>query len=150
MLIKEIKWTDFDGNERREKFYFNMSKSELVKLELSRPGGFRNYITRLMEAQNGRELMEVFDDMMLKSYGVRSDDGRNFRKGAEYYEDFKSTGAYDELFMELMQDDKAMEHFINGLMPPDIMAEAMKEAQKQENANKLNVIEGGISPVSEG
>lgn len=35
MLEKVITYTDYDGNERKEKFYFNLTKAELTEMELS-------------------------------------------------------------------------------------------------------------------
>lgn len=117
MLKKTISYTDYDGNERTEDFYFNLSKAELGEMELSTAGGMEKMLKSIVADEDGKRMIEIFKDIILKSYGVKSLDGKRFIKSAELREEFSQTEAYSNLFIELLTNaDKASE-FINGIMP---------------------------------
>ena len=126
MIKKTITYTDYDGNERTEDFYFNLSKAELMEMDFSATGGMEKMIKRIVEAQDTKRIIEVFKDIILKSYGEKSADGRKFLKvvdGRKLSEEFAQTEAYSELFMELATNDKAATEFINGVIPQSLAAE---------------------------
>lgn len=117
-MIKEtIKYIDYDGNEREEDFYFNLSKAELVEMQLSEAGGLEKKIQGIIAAKDSGKIIETFKDLIIKAYGVKSPDGRKFIKNDEIREDFIQTEAYSELFMKLATDEKAAADFINGIVP---------------------------------
>jgi hypothetical protein len=120
MLKKTIKFTDFDGNEREENFYFNLTKSELTEMELSATGGLTKMIEKIVETQDGARIISIFKELILKSYGEKSPDGRRFIKSKELSEAFSQTGAYDQLFMELATDADKASAFIKAVIPADI------------------------------
>lgn len=126
MIKKTLTYTDYDGNERTEDFYFNLSKAELMEMDFSASGGMEKMIKRIVDAQDTKRIIEVFKDIILKSYGEKSADGRRFIKvsdGRRLAEDFAQTEAYSELFMELATNDKAATEFINGVIPQSLAAE---------------------------
>ena len=125
MLTKTVKYTDYNGNERTEKFNFHLTKAEIAEMELSMPGGMSGTVQRIIEAQDTKELIAIFKDLLLRSYGVKSPDGRRFIKKDELREEFSQTEAYSELFMELATDAKAASDFVNGIVPAD-MQEQLK------------------------
>lgn len=127
MLKKVIKYTDYNGNEREETFYFALSKPELVEMELSINGGLSEYIERIMSAQDTRSLIALFKDLILKSYGEKSLDGKHFTKSEELSKAFSETEAYTTLFMELVEDADTAANFVNGILPTEI-AEATAKA----------------------
>ena len=127
MIKKTITYTDYDGNERTEDFYFNLSKAELTEMETSTTGGLQKTIERITQEQDGRKLIELFKDIILRSYGKKSLDGRRFVKSKELAEDFSQTEAYSELFMELATDDQAASAFIKGVLPASLAAELDKQ-----------------------
>lgn len=129
MLKKTIAFTDFDGNERKEDFYFNLTKAELMEMELSEVGGLEKMIQKIIEEQNQSRIIAVFKDMIMKSYGVKSPDGRRFIKNKEVLDDFTQTEAFSVLFMELATDEAEAAKFIKGIMPADIS----EEVEKQNN-----------------
>lgn len=133
MLKKTIQYTDFDGNERKESFYFNLTKSELTEMELSASGGLTKTIERIVETKDGGRIITIFKDLILKSYGEKSPDGRRFIKSAELSEAFSQTGAYDALFMELATDADKASDFIKGIIPADI---DLSETTVPETLNK--------------
>lgn len=117
MLKKRIKYTDYDGNEREEDFYFNLSKAELVELELTTEGGLEQMIQKITDTRDMPKLIELFKRLILMSYGEKSENGKRFIKSKELSDAFAQTEAYSELFMELATDDKAASEFINGIVP---------------------------------
>ena len=129
MYKRTITYTDYNGTERSETFYFNFSKAELAELQLSTDGGLENYIQRIVEAQDTKELIKVFKDLILRSYGEKTDDGKRFIKSKELSEAFSQTEAYSELFMVLATDDKLAAEFINGILPSDLQEEMAKAQQ---------------------
>lgn len=120
MLKKTIKYTDFNGTEREEDFYFNLSKAEIIEMEMSTAGGFAEMLQNIVKAQDGPTIMKVFKDIILKAYGVKSPDGKRFIKSEELSTEFSQTEAYSVLFMELATDADAAGAFINGIIPADI------------------------------
>lgn len=124
MIKKTITYHDYNGVERTEDFYFNLNKAELMKMEMAIKGGMAEMIQRIVAAQDAPAIIEVFEDLIKRSYGVKTPDGRGFLKKAEDLEAFMSTEAYSILFMELATDaDKAAE-FVNGIVPADAVAAA--------------------------
>lgn len=120
-MIKEtIKYTDYNGNELVEDFYFNLSKSEIAEMELSYPNGLANHITKITQSNNGAEIIKLFKNLILSSYGRKSDDGKRFIKNVEESEAFSQTEAYSELFMKLATNADAAAEFVNGIIPKQL------------------------------
>lgn len=117
MIKKTITYTDYNGVERTENFYFNLSKAEVMEMELSADGGMTAAIQKIIDAKDIPSIIRVFKDLVLKSYGVKSDDGRRFIKSKEISEAFAQTEAYSQIFMELATDAEAASAFINGIIP---------------------------------
>lgn len=136
MLVKKIKYTDYNGNEREEDFYFNLNKAEIFNLQFGRvKGGLDTYIKKMIAAEDVPSLINLFEDLVLSAYGEKSEDGKRFIKNDALREGFKQTEAYSELIMELVQDDKVASDFINALVPKDLAVEANK---KLSDGGELN------------
>lgn len=117
MLKKRMKYIDFDGNEREEDFYFNLTKAEIAEMDLTTEGGMIAMLNRIIAAQDVPSLVAVFKELIAKSYGIKSPDGRRFMKSPEIFADFAQTEAYSNLFMELAFDAEAAAAFVNGIAP---------------------------------
>lgn len=117
MISKTMTYTDYDGNERTETFWFNISKAELIELETSVKGGLRKVMEKAVQEQDGPKIMNLFKEIVLKAYGEKSNDGRRFMKSPEITKNFSETEAYVDLFMELATDEKAANAFMEGVMP---------------------------------
>ena len=130
MYKKVIKYTDYNGVEREEPFYFNLNKAELVKWEGSTKGGMRAMYDQIIAAQDKEALIALFETVIQRAYGEKSADGKRFMKSPEILANFTSTEAYSNLFMELASDDEAASAFMEGIMPADLVAEAQKESAK--------------------
>ena len=120
MLKKTIEYTDYNGLVRKEDFYFNLTKAELMEMELSITGGLVEMVERVVQTQDTPEIIRIFKDLVLKAYGVKGPDGRRFIKSEELKTEFSQTEAYSILFMELATNDKAAADFVNGIVPADI------------------------------
>lgn len=132
MLSKTIKFEDWNGTEREEIFYFNLSESELMEMELSTTGGFTNMMQNLIRMKDAPHLMATFKNLILKSYGEKSADGRRFIKSEELSREFMETPAYDSLFMELCTDADAASAFVTGIVPKKLSEKAASaEIQEQ-------------------
>lgn len=129
MLKKEIFYTDFDGNDTSDVHYFHLSKTELMELESSHEGGLGAVIVRLVETKDIKALIAEFKNLIMLSYGQKSDDGKKFVKNDEIREEFTQTAAYDALFMELATDSDAAAAFINGIIPKDLVPVTDKPVQ---------------------
>lgn len=121
MLKKTITFTDYNGVERTEDFYFNLNKAEVMEMEMGTTGGFADMINGIIAAKDVPALISIFKDMILKAYGQKSPDGRRFIKSKELSEEFSQTEAYVSLYMELATDDEAAASFVNGIMPKDLV-----------------------------
>ena len=138
MIKKTITYEDYDGNKRTEDFYFNLSKPELIEMQTSEAGGLEKKIEKITQEQDLKKIIELMKEIIQKSYGVKSDDGKRFIKNQEVLDEFMQSEAYSELFMSLATDANAASDFINGILPKGLAEEAKKiEAQN----NKNNVVD---------
>ena len=122
MFKKTIKYVDYNGEERKEDFFFNLNKSELLEMQMSQEGGLRDYLIRIVDAKDTPELIKMFKRIILLAYGEKSDDGKHFMKSDEIRKKFECTEAYSELFMELATDSDAAAEFVNNLLPAEYKA----------------------------
>lgn len=120
MLKKTVTYVDYNGVERTEDFYFNLSKAEVTEMELSVEGGFSKMLEEIVKSNDNARIIELFKEMVLKAYGEKSADGRRFVKSKELAEAFSQTEAYSEIFMELAMDEKAAAAFVNGIIPANL------------------------------
>lgn len=127
MLKKTITYEDYEGQERTEEHFFHLTKAELIKW-LTTTGDYTldRVLQRLAEERNGKRVMEIFEDLIKRSYGKKSLDGRRFEKSEEFTKEFMETEAYSILFMELVTDAEKAAEFVNGIIPNDLAGELAK------------------------
>lgn len=116
MYKKKITYENFDGEEVTETFYFNLTKAEIAEMDINN-NGLSDYIQKIIDAKSKKELISLFKELLVRSYGVKSEDGREFRKNAAIKERFLATQAYSDLFMELATNEEEAKKFIEGIMP---------------------------------
>ena len=133
MVVKKIKYADFNGVEREEEFMFNLTEAEITEMELTTDGGLSDSIKKIIAAQDTPQIIDTFKMLLLKSYGQKSADGRRFIKSEELSKEFTQTNAYSQLFMELAYDDNAAIAFINGIIP-----ESMRERVDENNSDNAS------------
>jgi hypothetical protein len=132
VLKKTITYTDFNGEEVSEDFFFHLSKAELVELELSHQGGLSAALEKIVASEDGKSIIAEFKNIILGAYGQKSLDGRRFVKNATIREEFESSEAYSTLFMELVTDAGAASEFINGIIPAGMAEDVAKLAEQAE------------------
>ena len=132
MIKKTVTYTDFDGNERTEDFYFHLTEQELTEWELSVDGGLSGVLTRIINSKDNRKLIAIFKDLLIKSYGEKTPDGRGFIKNDEVLSNFTCTQAFSDLYMELASNDKAASEFVNGIMPASLVKKIKNEMKVAE------------------
>ncbi len=120
MLKKTVTYTDYNGVERKEDFYFNFTKAEITEMELTTTGGLAEMIQKVIDTQDTPQIVTIFKDLVLKAYGEKSADGKRFIKNQEIRDAFSQTEAYSEIFMELATDADAAAKFVNGIVPSDL------------------------------
>ena len=133
MLKKTITYKDYNDVERTEDFYFNLTKAEVMEMEMSTTGGLAEMIQRIVAAQDAPAIIKIFKDLLLKAYGEKSPDGKRFVKSDAIREAFEQTEAYSILFMELATDDKKAAEFINGIIPADLNQQALHATNHPAN-----------------
>lgn len=126
MLKETIKYEDYNGVEREEDHYFNLTEAEVMEMEMSTTGGLAEMIKRIVAAQDAPAIIKVFKELILKAYGEKSPDGKRFIKSEELSTAFSQTEAYSKLFMKLATDEVAAANFVNGIVPKN-MGEAKSE-----------------------
>ena len=123
MYKKTITYPDYNGEEIKEDFYFNLTKAEILEMQLEKEGGLAEKSQAIVDSKNVPELIKIFKELILRSYGKKSDDGKRFIKSPELSREFTQTEAYSELFMELATDSDAASAFINGIIPANLAKE---------------------------
>ena len=117
MYKKTMTYEDYNGIERTEDFYFNLNKAEIAEMELTKDGGFANYIQKIVAAKKQSEIVRLFKRLLLMSFGEKSDDGRRFIKSRELSREFEESAAFPEFYMLLATDEKEATAFVNGITP---------------------------------
>lgn len=141
MLKKTYTYTDWNGKERTEDFYFHLSKSKLSEMDLKK-GGYAEWVKEIIAAKDNETLVETFKKTILASYGEIAPDGRRFIQSNELSEAFSQTPAYDMLFMELISSADAAAKFFNSIVPEDV-----KKAAEAEKAKKEQALQGAEEAV---
>lgn len=148
MLKKTVTYTDYNGVERTEDLYFNLTKAEIMEMELGTTGGFAEMIQKIIAAQDAPAIIKIFKDLVLKAYGEKSADGKRFMKSDEIATAFSQTEAYSQIFMELATDADAAAKFVNGIMPSDLQQDPHKlAAMTKTKANEF--ITGVVDGIKE-
>lgn len=129
MLKKTVTCVDYNGVEYTDDYYFNLTKAEIMKMEMGVAGGLAEKLQKIIATNDAVKIMEFFEELVLKAYGEKSDDGKRFIKSPEISAAFSQTEAYSTIFMELALDAEKAAEFVNGIIPADL-------AKQLEN-NKL-------------
>lgn len=128
MYVKNITYTDYNGNEKTEPFMFNISRTEFMRLEVSSNGekekGFQAMVQDMIDSDDREKIFRTFEQIVQMAYGVKSPDGKRFMKSEEIRKEFCESPAYDTLIWELAQDDKSMSDFINQIAPKELAEQA--------------------------
>lgn len=142
MLKKTVTFEDYNGNKITDDFYFNLNKAELIQW-MSTTGNYTldQVLEQIVKEVNGQKIMETFEDLMRRSYGVKSMDGRTFDKSDEIWKRFRNSEAYSEIFTQIVTSGKAAADFVNGIIPKELAKEVAKIAKENPEAIPENIRE---------
>lgn len=138
MIKKTVEIEDFNGVTRKVDCYFNIMKSEAMSMTFKSGGNLPEMLQRIIDEKDQVKLGKLFEDLILKTYGIKSDDGMYFRKSEEISNRFKDTPAYDKIYMELLTDTDAAQNFINGVVPKDLAQAALELENKNKKKSEEN------------
>lgn len=138
MYVKPITYTDYDGVQHTDKFYFNISKAELIEMDASETGGLTKRLQEIVDANETADIFRRVKSIILKAYGRKSPDGKRFIKSPEMSQEFEQTEAYSELIMEFMQNPKSFEEFMRHTLPKVDVEETTKPAGNAIPMNSSN------------
>lgn len=131
MIKKTITYVDYEGETRTEDFYFHLTKRDLLKMQSEYPGGLHKFLMKIVAENDMRKIFDYMEEIIRRSYGVKSPDGRRFITGSDDKEvlyNFTQTEAYSQLIMELATNPDAAAEFINGIIPEDLNKQAAAAA----------------------
>ena len=132
MIEKVVKGKDFNGNEYEESYFFHLSKGDLMDWA-AEDGGLVDTIMSISKESDPMKIIPMMKKILIRSYGVKTPDGKAFIKDPEEVKYFQYTPAFSELYIELSTDsDKAVE-FIEGILPTfdEETQKKIDEARKQ-------------------
>lgn len=126
MIKWTISYTTYNDEKVTEDFYFHLNKAELAQMQFNVNGAYSNFIERLQNERDLKGLGDEFRNLILSSYGKKSDDGRIFRKTKEIREEFEFSEAFSELYMELLSDADKATKFARGILPTDLQGASIE------------------------
>lgn len=142
MIKKNITYTDFDGEERTDAFYFNLTEAELLDIELDYGGNMSKAVEGMLERHDAKGLFGIIENLIRHSYGEKSPDGKRFMKNKELTDGFVTTGAYSAMVIELLSDEKEFEKFMTAVIPSNIRDKVEQKFSDKDSKPTLEVIEG--------
>ena len=133
MIKKTVKYVDFNGVDKSEDLYFNLTKTELNNLNFKHHGTYSDQLKAIVDNKDVKLVTELFAEIIQRGYGIKSEDGRNFRKSPEILYDFTTSAVYDALMTELLENaDEAANLFV-GMLPSDLQGQVKDEMKKGQN-----------------
>lgn len=132
MFKKTITYRDYNDQEIKEDVYFNLTKAEIMEMQLEENGGFAEKIQRVVDAKDVPSIIKIFKELIIKAYGIKSDDGKRFIKSDKLREEFMQTVVYSELFMEFATNADSASAFVNGIIPADQLKAIQQQQQQQQ------------------
>lgn len=137
MLAKKITYTNFNDEEVTETFYFNLTRAEISEMQLNHPGGYSDYLEKIIDSKDTKEIIDAFTKFILDSYGEKSPDGRFFDKSEEMKKRFHTSEAYSVLLMELIEDPDKAAAFINAIIPDTGLSEDKKKELMEKTKARI-------------
>ena len=150
MFKKTVTYEDWNGVERTEDFYFNLTRVECAELEygLGPNQTMTEYITDLINAQDMGVVIATIKKILLLSYGVKSSDGKRFIKNDDVRTAFQENPAFDQIYMDFATNAEYAAEFIAGIMPKAVR-DSLGDNPKQELLNKMNEQTSVTMPLKE-
>lgn len=137
MYKMDVTYEDFNGNIKEESVEFNISKMEVIRMQTSKEGGYAEYLERIVNSDNQKEIVEAFEWFVQKAYGRRSEDGTRFIKedenGTPLINDFRQSPAYDEIIFTLATNEQLAADFVAKVLPQKDLEQTMAQLNAANN-----------------
>lgn len=153
MFARTFVYKDYNGKTRKDTWYFNLRKDELLKLEMGSWGGLDALLKRMIREEKPDKIVDMFEKIILSAVGEKSPDGKKFIKNEEIRQDFYQTEAYSDLFYELVTDPKATAAFLKACIPEELAAkinekDLLEEADAEEAENVVPMTQNTETPLT--
>ena len=122
-----ITYENFNGETKTKVVNFNLTEAELTKLQKDYldVGGINKVMDEAIASGDTKQLLDFFELLVHRSYGIKSDDGEIFHKSAELMAEFENMAFYSDLYMSFFLEEGAVgQAFIRAVMPADLIAKA--------------------------
>lgn len=157
MHVVPITYTDLDGVSVTDHVYFNMTKTELLEyvgaaidvknISANSDEEMIDYakkkLLKKLDFSNGADIIGFLKDLVLRAYGVKSEDGKRFIKvlpdGTKLADEFVQSLAFDELMSQLTDDPEKANQFMLAIMPKAI-AEKVEKNTANTNTTALAAV----------
>lgn len=142
MRKEVISYVDYNGTERSEEFYFNLTRAECIKIHNQTPGGLSAVLEKIVKANDAGVIQATFEDLLGRSYGVKSEDGRRLVKGRnlEHFVAFQETPAYDELICKLISVPGYAAEFFNDVIPTEQIKDLVDKIEKNAASSTVSLV----------
>jgi hypothetical protein len=141
MFPRTITWKDpFTQKEVSREFWFGITPAEIAEMKLAHRKDLSEYLDAIIEAQDNRELILLYKALIEEGVGVREE--ARFLKARDYpdvHKDFFATGAYNQLFVDLLQSGDQGVKFLTDMFPMEFIHEW--EAKHQKSYTDAELLE---------
>lgn len=132
MIYRDITYTDYNGETVTDRFYFNLSRAELLRLDIKSKDGLYKYMQRIVNSGDNAAIWSMFEEFVTLAVGKKSVDGRRFDKSDEAKKDFLESDAYSEFLYMLMSgnygtDPNYAANFINGIIDEEAINKSLEK-----------------------
>jgi hypothetical protein len=123
MFKETFEFKDYFGVDRKEDHYFQLSEPEVMQLNFSSVGNLKDTVEKITQEQDGGRIISLFEQIIQKAHGERSEDGRLFIKNKEALERFIYSPVYSMMYMKLATDADYAARFLREILPKDMKKE---------------------------
>jgi hypothetical protein len=124
-----------DGGFENEDWYFNVEEADLIDVDLIHEKNPGEYLTKLIEDGNSRELLHHWRQILFAGVGKRVDN--RIEKSPEIQREFKTRGAFGAFFADLIRQDDAGANFIYEIMPDSFRQEMKPKTAEDYTRDEL-------------
>ena len=127
MHTHTITYVNFNGETKTKQVNFNLTEAELTKLQKDylHVGGINKVMDEAIASGDTKQLLDFFELLVHRSYGIKSADGEEFDKSPEIMAHFEFQAYYSNLYMSFFEDNGEVgQAFIRAVMPADLIAKA--------------------------
>ena len=133
MFQKEVSYNDlFTGELKKKTLLFNLTKKELMDYAASQETrDLSAYIAKIQEDEDKSKMYNLFNDLVLRAYGERTETGgftKKDRFGNPLANEFETTEAYSNFIVGMLEDPSgnALNEFFAKVIPAEMALDVKK------------------------